>query len=167
MGTELGKTVGEKVTYLCKELVHKAEEFDYALYRVERAPNQAQIEYPIMTLSAAPVYLDQSVFVPGHPSGRLKEVDISNECVISDIVPELTDSGRTTIKHMCDTEGGSSGSPVIDRTTGHAVALHWGGKTNNYNMAIPMALIIKNLKDEIPRATFNQLKVVGLRRNSN
>ncbi len=167
LGTELGKPVDEKVTYLCKELVHKAEEFDYALYRVERAPNQAPIEYPIMTLSAGPVYLDQSVFVSGHPSGRLKEIDISDECIISDIVPELTDSGRTTIKHMCDTEGGSSGSPLIDRNTGYAVALHWGGKANNYNMAIPMTLIIKNLKAEIPRATFNKLKIVGLRRSSN
>jgi V8-like Glu-specific endopeptidase len=167
MGTELGKPVSEKVTYLCKELVHKAEEFDYALYRVELAPNQAQIEYPIMTLSAADVYLDQSIFVAGHPSGRLKEVDISNECVISDIVPELTDSGRNTIKHMCDTEGGSSGSPLIDRNTGYAVGLHWGGKTDAYNMAIPMALIIKNLKAEIPRITFKQLKIVGLSRPSN
>lgn len=167
MGVEQGKTVGEKVTYLCKELVHKAEEFDYALFRVELAPNAPQIEYPILTLSAAPVYQDQSVFVASHPSGRLKEVDISAECVISDIVPVLTDSGRNTIKHMCDTEGGSSGSPVIDRQTGHAVGLHWGGKTDLYNMAIPMALILKNLKAELPRSTFSQLRVVGLRRSGN
>jgi lysyl endopeptidase len=164
MGVEMGKTVNEKVTYLCKELVHKAEEFDYALYRVELAPNAAEIEYPIMTLSAEPVELGQSIFVASHPSGRLKEIDTSDECIISDSVPILTDSGRNTIKHMCDTEGGSSGSPVIDRITGYGIALHWGGKSNSYNMAIPMALIVKDMKANLPRSTFRQLKFFGLRR---
>jgi hypothetical protein len=162
MGVEKDKPETDRVTYACKQLVHKVEEFDYALYVAEPAGTAPEHEYPILTLSGAPVVLDQELVVASHPAGRLKEIDDSKECIISEIEPFLTDSGRTTIKHMCDTEGGSSGSPVLDRKTGHAVALHWGGRTDQYNMAIPMNLVLKNMKETVPADIFAQLSVADM-----
>lgn len=162
MGVEKDKPETDRVTFVCKELVHKFEEYDYALYIAEPAENSLEHEYPILTLSGAPLAVDQQLLVASHPAGRLKEIDNSDECVISEIEPFLTDSGRTTIKHMCDTEGGSSGSPVLDRKSGHAVALHWGGRTDQFNMAIPMDHVLKNMKENIPADIFSQLTVVEL-----
>lgn len=159
MGIEKDRSEAQRATFICKNLINKSEEFDYSLYEVEPI-SDAEIEYPILVLSGEELHLNQPVIVASHPSGRLKEVDFSDECFISQIETFFTESGRTTIKHMCDTEGGSSGSPVLDRTTGYAVALHWGGRNDQFNMAIPMSLILKNMQENLPVDVFAQLSVV-------
>jgi V8-like Glu-specific endopeptidase len=85
-----------------------------------------------------PCKTGQALIVAGHPQARTKEIDRSKDCKLASTEPEEM-GGRMTIRHTCDTEGGSSGSPVLDRKTGYAVALHWGGE-DGYNMSIPMSL---------------------------
>lgn len=159
MGVEKSKPEAERLTFVCKELVRSVEMLDYALFIAEPVDDTLEHEYPILTLSDASVEMDQKLLVASHPSGRAKELDDSDECVISETVPFMTESGRNTIKHMCDTEGGSSGSPVLDRETGHIVALHWGGRSDQFNLAIPMALIVQDLRDNVSENTFTQLSV--------
>jgi V8-like Glu-specific endopeptidase len=69
-----------------------------------------------------------------------------------------TDSGRDTMKHMCDTEGGSSGAPLIDKERGFAVGLHWGGKPNETNYAISMRMILEDIEANCAD-TYAQLSV--------
>ena len=35
--------------------------------------------------------------------------------------------GTRSMRHLCDTEGGASGSPVFDRALDRVLAIHWGG----------------------------------------
>jgi lysyl endopeptidase len=149
LGYEVGVDAADQQIFKCKELIRKNEKFDYALYRVHPTTSESEIEYPILTLSRSALSEGQRMIVASHPSGRLKEIDRSDECYISSTEVFTTESGRDTIKHMCDTEGGSSGSPVLDRDTGHFVALHWGGRTNEFNMAIPMYLILEDLENNL------------------
>jgi subtilisin-like proprotein convertase family protein len=115
------------------------------------------LEYPTAVLWAGPIHVDQLLYVAGHPSARLKEIDRGPDCKIRTIETETMDE-RTTITHTCDTEGGSSGSPVLDRETGRVVALHWGG-TDAFNMAIPMSLIAKDLETSLTPEAFSELKI--------
>ncbi len=95
------------------------------------------------------------VLAPSHPLGRDKEIDRSDSCELVAVDP-VTRSSRKTIVHTCDTEFGSSGSPLIDRATGSVVAIHWGGvDTENY--AIPMSQIVDHLEKNIPADILSEL----------
>src|SRR5690606_21393702 len=102
------------------------------------------------TLSKQELVVGMPLLVPGHPAARKKEVDVSAECALTRAVPyDFYD--RLNIQHQCDTEGGSSGSPVIDRDTGFVIGLHWGatGGTGS-NHAIPMDLILDRVEEMFP-----------------
>ena len=164
----------------CKELITKNPTFDYALYRVDpngTSPKPSQpiggsstnfsldsgdlppplTGFPMATLWSGPLQLEAPMFLAGHPGARFKEMDRGEKCKLRTTSTEVIEE-RQTIKHTCDTEGGSSGSPVMDRSTGYVVALHWGGK-DDFNMAIPMSAIVHDLQKNVPPAVFSQLQI--------
>ncbi|MBM4250961.1 MAG: trypsin-like peptidase domain-containing protein [Deltaproteobacteria bacterium] len=169
----------------CKELVAKNVAYDYALFRVRSAgfsPRSADDassngtvastssdegavkapplnSFPVATLWSGALETSKPMFMAGHPGARFKEVDRGTQCALRTLVPELIEE-RQTITHTCDTEGGSSGSPMMDTDSGFVVALHWGGK-DDFNMAIPMWEIIADLKKSLPPEVFSQLKVAS------
>jgi subtilisin-like proprotein convertase family protein len=119
----------------------------------------AQLEsaFPVATLWAGALVVDQPLMIASHPAARLKEIDRSVDCKLASIAPEEVAS-RKTITHTCDTEGGSSGSPVLDKATGHVVALHWGGETGR-NFSIPMKLVIEHMSANVPATHFNKINI--------
>jgi subtilisin-like proprotein convertase family protein len=119
---------------------------------------QGQAEnFPSATLWAGELAVDQELIVASHPRGRLKEIDRSATCKIRS-VETIEVAERETITHTCDTEGGSSGSPVIDRRTGQIVGLHWGG-VEDYNYAIPMPKIVESLEKDLDPKVFHELRI--------
>lgn len=146
MGFLQGSSAAEQGVWLCKRLVHKELRFDYALYEADPV---GLIDFPILALSSAPLHDDQAVYAASHPSGKPMVVDRSDGCRIVDATPFLSPTGRMNVTHGCDTEGSSSGAPLLDRDTGYGIALHWGGRSV-YNEAIPMSLVIKSLREKAP-----------------
>jgi hypothetical protein len=79
----------------------------------------------------------EEVFIPQHPAGEPNMIatrsdeDRSGSCAVVDPAYDgyATD---TDVSYYCDTEGGSSGSPVLSRRTGKVIALHhFGGCPNS------------------------------------
>ena len=69
--------------------------------------------------------------------------------------------GKQSIQHQCDTDGGSSGTPLMDKATMHVVGIHWGSMLGTpSNHAIPMNLILDYLRDHRPDE-FPNLTVVN------
>ena len=116
-----------------------------------------QDDFPVAPLAMALPFTGEKLVAIGHPTSRPMEMDRSDECVIKNADVHLEEL-RRTVTHMCDTEGGSSGSPLFDRNTGRIVALHWGGN-DDYNMAIPIQSIVEDLKAKLKADEYATLSV--------
>lgn len=91
---------------------------DYVLFRVEPAPPAAiRVDACSEPLPGTPI----TIF--GHPSRR--PLEWSNTCMIEP--GAMVRGGAHEFAHVCDTEKGSSGAPVIDDVSLRLVGIHVGG----------------------------------------
>ena len=129
---------------------HASEELDYALIQLAGSPGTkfGMVEFnheTYDTMSDPPKGSD--IIVIQHPAGKPKRIARLN-CLIDDI-PVDAKRPESDFAHSCDTEGGSSGSPVFD-TTGKLVGLHhYGfgeGGVWSRNRATTIANIAADLK---------------------
>jgi hypothetical protein len=124
---------------------------DYAIVRLRPvpAPRWGRV---LLQPPPAPVE-DQSLVVIQHPGGEPKRVSLLDCTVDGTNVPGVG-GGPTDFGHQCDTEGGSSGSPVLDAGTGSLVGLHhWGFTASDavpVNQAVHVALILEDLRTKHP-----------------
>jgi hypothetical protein len=105
------------VTLRFKELLVTNRDLDFTLLRLSTNPNRQVLNFDTSINENRPLVVIQ------HPAGRPKEFSIPNCQVLGMQVAGVT-SALTDFGHGCDTEGGSSGSPALDLTTGRVVGLH-------------------------------------------
>ncbi len=106
---------------------------DYALIAPELAGSDPQASYGFMQWDVRLPDIDEVMYIPGHPSGDPKRLslestdphDESGRCeVFSTSEPACTGGPVDDVGYYCDTEGGSSGSPVISGVSHAVIALH-------------------------------------------
>lgn len=153
-------------TFLCRWIIVASEPLDYALYRVEVENDTRLAVYPAATLAPTLPYDYEPAILASHPleadSGggrRFKEIDRSMGCHVGRADVFTTGSGRRSVEHYCDSDLGSSGAALFDPSSGHAVALHWGGTTDAYNMAIPMSLIVDDIRHRVEPSVLDELTI--------
>jgi len=130
--------------------------YDYTLFTVQEWSAIAHL--PQLPLSLKRPSKGDKVYLPGHPGGRPLRIATASDAELNGMgrqcqVLDPTADGRgwsSDLSYMCDTEGGSSGSPVISRTTGEVVGLHhFGGCPNQaVRMDLVYPLISPYLKYE-------------------
>ena len=163
LGYEKALSDGQQQIYRCTRVIHSNQALDYALIEADPVlwgKEAKELAFPTLALYSGPIHDGDLVYATGHASGGFKEIDRSDSCALTSVTVVRTDSGRDTIKHLCDSRGGSSGMPLVDRDHGYAVALHWAGIPDSYNMAIPMSLIITDMQANLPPAVLSQITVV-------
>ena len=135
----------------CSEILATSDTYDYALYRVDAKSTQLK-NYPISTLYNGDLYKDQALIHPSFAGTFTFQIDQSPQCKVVDPIPSIVNK-RVSFDHSCDTMGGSSGSPILDRKTGFVVALHWGGaERSSFNQAIRMKDVLADLKIKAPQS---------------
>lgn len=125
----------------CAELVTHDKELDVALLRLTHKVDK---EFGVLQLIPDALVKDEPLFIVQHPGGRPKMISRIN-CTAN--APITAGYGPDTdVAHTCDTEGGTSGSPVLN-SAGQVVALHHFGVGSgpmwDQNRAVRMSLILK------------------------
>ncbi|WP_249999672.1 trypsin-like peptidase domain-containing protein [Actinoplanes sp. M2I2] len=108
--------------------------YDYTLFTVS---NFASVQkFGHLSLDTKRPAKNQKLYVPQHPAGEPTRIagslgEKAGNCTVANPGYDGYAAG-SDVAYYCDTEGGSSGSPVLSRATNKVVALHhFGGCPNS------------------------------------
>jgi V8-like Glu-specific endopeptidase len=123
-----GTTAASYTTYTGGTLLRTNASLDYTIITLQGNPEGTWGEYTATTKTPPSAML---INFPQHPGGGLKKVGYwkdSAQTLRCDVAgANVTISGYSSSSQMtysCDSEGGSSGSPIMDAGTGRIIGLH-------------------------------------------
>ncbi|HEX5744632.1 MAG TPA: serine protease [Archangium sp.] len=127
---------------------------DYTLVQLPTNPTST---YGFLQLRATGAVVDERIYVPQHPAAYGKKIAVTSSAtadasgyaeVYSLTEPACQSGGPNDVGYYADTQGGSSGSPVIGYADHQVVSLHHCA--NCPNRGVPIQEIITHLGSSLP-----------------
>lgn len=138
--TTCGGTTNATTTKVTGKSVLRTDyTLDYTLYTINNPSTVSSFGY--LSLDVRAPVTNEEIFIVQHPGGKPKQIgsisdrDTGNTCRIN-IASTSGNGTATDAGYYCDTEGGSSGSPVLARSSGKVIALHHLGGCVNKGVRI-------------------------------
>ncbi|MFC3492312.1 trypsin-like serine peptidase [Glycomyces rhizosphaerae] len=116
------------------QVLATSKSLDYTLFSVDDFDRVERFGY--LDLADRPARSGEAIYIPQHPAGRPTEIAMESSvdggnCVVKHAVYDGYVAG-SDVSYYCDTEFGSSGSPVLSRDSHEVIALHhFGGCPNS------------------------------------
>ncbi|OQR93928.1 hypothetical protein ACHHYP_02089 [Achlya hypogyna] len=126
-------------------LVRTNARLDYALLKLNAA---LPAKYGYLQASTASISVGTAIYIPQHPRAGCKLISNLDDSKAPTTVTSINApgcSGKGGITYNADTDGGSSGSPVISVATNAVLALHYCGGASCMNTGMQMSRIIADL----------------------
>lgn len=144
-----GSTNAATTTYTGGTFKKTSASLDYTILTVNGNPEATWGEYTATTKTPT---AGLNMYVIQHPGGGLKTItywkDSAKTLRCNVTAGNQTVSGFTSSSQMtysCDTEGGASGSPVMDATTGRIIGLHHLGDDPSLSGCLNAGTQMKNV----------------------
>lgn len=126
----------------CSSLVQVDSTLDYAVLKLSSGRGST---YGWYTLVGRVPTGEQGTIIQ-HPNGRRKKAAIPPNCSLLDIADGY--APNTDFRHQCDTDSGTSGSPILDGEFNVVGLHHWGGASTSggdtANQAVRMDRIVED-----------------------
>jgi len=112
--------------------IKTSSSLDYTLVQLPVNPTGT---YGYLSLSSSIPSAGDRIYIPQHPGGRRKEISVTTDsggtAAGFSSVFDTSLSNTQSVRYLADTEGGSSGSPVIDYNSNLVIAIHNTGGCPN------------------------------------
>lgn len=142
-------------------LVKLNASLDYALVQLPTNPSGT---YGSFQLDACGASIGDQIYIPQHPAAWGKRIARASShsldggtCRVSSLTEVACSGGPGDVGYYCDTQGGSSGSPVVRYSDHYVIALHHcrGNPTctnsgGQENRGVPIDAIIADLGSLLP-----------------
>ena len=156
-----GKYIEKEIKIDNNRKVYTNKELDYTcieIFKSDDINNYFKIDPYLYKYNNIEYLKDNDIFVLQYPNGN--DISISYGKIL--LLKE------NNIKHSASTNSGSSGSPIIRRSTeNYIIGLHYGGhKNNKYNIATNFYSILEDIKGNeinciyIPEDNENEIKLL-------
>ncbi|OWZ21730.1 hypothetical protein PHMEG_0003677 [Phytophthora megakarya] len=124
-----GMACGGKVGARSATLIHADPTLDYALVKL---PVNLSRQYGYLQLRRTGAVLSERIYIPQHPAGWGKRIAMKTDNGWGKVTSlSVNGCARQQVAYMLDTQGGSSGSPVLGWSDNSVVALHHCGGCPN------------------------------------
>ncbi|GLE00395.1 hypothetical protein PINS_up009152 [Pythium insidiosum] len=120
------------------------KDIDYALLKL--SPSVAST-YGYLQFRASGPKTGEQIYIPQHPAGWAKRISATVDggaAATIRFTGKTAQCGKNQVGYLADTQGGSSGSPVLGKTDNLVVALHHCGGCDN--LAVDPRDVLKDLK---------------------